>query len=52
MMLAMIFGLRDIMRSSKRLEEPWSFWLLVTIELLCEFGIAWALWAMLGSVFS
>jgi hypothetical protein len=49
-MFVMIFGLRDLAQSNEPIEEPWSFWLLVAFELLCEIGIGWAFWAMLGSV--
>lgn len=51
-MFAMMFGLIDIMKSNKRMEEPWSFWLLVVFEWLCELGIGWAFWTMFWSVAS
>jgi hypothetical protein len=51
-MFAMMLGLMDVVKSNKRIEEPWSFWLLVFIELLCELGIGWALAAMWWSVVS
>lgn len=51
-MFAMMFGLIDIVKSNKAIDEPWSFWLLVAVELIMELGIGWALWAMWWSVLS
>ena len=49
-MFAMMYELVDIMKSNKPIEEPWSFWLLVVLELVIEIGLTLSIYAIWESL--